>query len=230
MAKRIIIKYKENKENEEYEQDDKFDFLQDIFSVYIEGNNIKVKRGDLVRMVPIYSDEDKEEKDKEYQEYDEMDEDTKVEINFYRNEYMYIINGEENDYFLQELDFDIDPYGSLPKNFVLYQEPDYFTQKHWIRNNYPMFGHANYLWLEPTIEMVKNLKTTKDKNNNLYIVTKFIDVRNNPHKIFFDFCDKTTYSNIKDRKKMVVNIMKEKMCVELNRFDKNDSKIKIFMN
>jgi hypothetical protein len=221
MAKRIVIKYEKKNLDEEYEEY-KIDFLQDIFQSHIQKNNLNIKRGDLVRIVPILT---REFNQQDYQEYDEMDEDTKVEINFFRNEYMYIIDVKNNEFFIRNLDTDIDPYGALPNDFVLYEEPDYFTQNHWLRNNYPMFGHAQYLWLNPTIEMRKNLKINKQLN----IYTYFFDCRNIFHKIIFKFSEKNNQT-IQQKLKCVLNLFDEKMLVDLDNFNIKENLIRIYID
>ena len=83
MTERFVIKYKNCDSN--------LDILQKIFSSYVKENNLKVKRGDLVIMLPVETEDDvKNENYKIYDDYDEMAEDTKQEIDFsYNNEFSF---------------------------------------------------------------------------------------------------------------------------------------------
>ena len=179
------------------------------FKTHFDEKTINVKRGDLVRIAPAYKDE------------------IPIWEDFYRNENLYIIN-KTTCLEIEELDPTIDSYGALPKDFVLYEEPDYFTQDYWIRDKNPLFGHAYYLWLEPTKEMKKNIRKIKNKKSGKYlrISTSFVDVRGNSHKIIF-----TPYNEEFDivlEMKKVKKILKNTIQIELNDFDNvNDDVIEI---
>ena len=65
MTERFVIKYKNCDSN--------LDILQKIFSSYVKENNLKVKRGDLVIMLPVETEDDvKNENYKIYDDYDEI--------------------------------------------------------------------------------------------------------------------------------------------------------------
>ena len=204
MTERFVIKYKNCDSN--------LDILQKIFTSYVKENNLKVKRGDLVIMLPVETEDDvKNENYKIYDDYDEMAEDTKQEIDFsYNNEYLYIIEKRNGEFVIVEFDNE-EGQNVMPKNFVLYEEPDYFTQKHWIKNEDLIYGEEHYLWLTPTEEMLNTLIKIKSKKTGKYlrISTTFTDQRKNSHKINFNFLNKTF--NIEEKMKIVIDLLNRKV-------------------
>lgn len=94
---------------------------------------------------------------------------------YYRNDGLMIWVEDEDDdggRFV-ELECDIDEYGALPPNFTLYEEPHYFEERHWHKdddkheshhtakkssNVNPYITHNGILWINKVDEMCENIK------------------------------------------------------------------------
>lgn len=86
-----------------------------VATQFIKEQNIPIRRGDLIRFeyelgcaVRVYTDECKE-------------------CGYYRNNHLYIWDGDK----VAELDHSLCMYGNIPSSFLLYKEPEYFTQSYW---------------------------------------------------------------------------------------------------
>ena len=161
----IIIDYKKYTDvkllpREELLQKHNFDFKE-----LVEKEKIQVKRGDLVNFLS-------------FDRY-------KTPLNWKNNKFMgfmYIIDKKDEEYFLVKFGPDYGSYGSLPTNFVLYQEPDYFTSNHWNENGKSLFCHHSHVsWLKTSSDMLENVYSYKTKG---IILTAFTDCRGEKRKIF----------------------------------------------
>ena len=135
-----------------------------IFDSMINTFLEEITRGDLVNIIPK----------NEYKKNSQWND-------FLCEGFTYIIDKKDDKYFLQNL-IKINQYiYGLPKNFVLYEEPDYFTQEHWVRDDKCLFAFSNYvLWIKTNKNILENLSIEKG-----LILTSYIDCRDNFHEIIY---------------------------------------------
>ena len=166
-----------------------FRYHNKILHKYLDENNIVLKRGDLVNICPAY-----------------------------RGETIYWNDCDRDNYIVESYASLVKVNEILPKDFCLYEDPDYFTLNHWMRDGKSLFGESYILWLKSTDEMRKNLTLTDSE-----ISTTFTDSRGKCHKIIFKTYKKCENeldfaSSEKMVKQQVIKL--HLYCIETNSDDK----------
>lgn len=101
-----------------------------------------------------------------------------------------------------DLDFTVDEYGSLPKNFILFEEPDYFEERHWHKETIPhprtsgktskinnSIVHNGILYVnfdETMLENIEYMIIPGNKKDVRVYCTHWIDCRGRLRKLAFD--------------------------------------------
>jgi hypothetical protein len=138
-----------------------------IFTNFIKENIISIKRGDLVNIIPK----------------DEFNINCKWS-DYLSEGFTYIVDKKDQTYFLNNINIDMNTFCvSLPKTFVLYEEPDYFTKNHWNIEGECLFSLSNYiLWIRNNNQIINNLVFNEEEK---IITTWYEDCRRNCHKIIY---------------------------------------------
>ncbi len=68
----------------------------------------------------------------------------------------------------------------IPSEFICFEEPDYFTGQHWIKNGYPLIDNSYIIWIRPNQEMIDNI-TAENIAGRLVVFTHWVDPRGKKH-------------------------------------------------